>query len=78
MLMNVNKEHALKTNYIGMEMICHIYSYTLLSYFSSICTTSRPWRAPEYLVVLNESPKEDYFVFLSCDSLSFIPCLKNS
>lgn len=39
MLMNVNKEHALKTNCVGMQMIRHIYSYTLLSCFSFISTT---------------------------------------
>lgn len=77
MLMNVNKEHALKTNCIGMEMISHIYSYAL-SYFNAISTTLFPQRAPESSVVLNEFPKEEYFVFLSCDSLSFIPCLANS
>lgn len=63
--MNVNKEHALKSNCVGMEMISHIYDYALLSYFNSISTTLSLQRAPEYLVVLSEFPKEEYFVFLS-------------
>lgn len=61
--MNVNKEHALKSNCVGMEMISHIYDYALLSYFNSVSTTLSPQRAPEYLVGLTKFPRKNILYF---------------